>query len=230
MLHSLLGNMVSWYFTAAPTLARTHRVLLYDLRGHGKTERAPSGYDLRTMAADLSALLNGFDCGRVSIVGHSFGGLVGLRYALDHPERVSRLALVDIPMPPTNMEEIDAIARRSPEELLNVLPSRMRDSIVIGGDLGRQAQRTLQSLQFLFMESSLMQDIMAEPNFSEEILGRLTCPVRCIYGDQSSCLAAGRRLSQVLPNGELIVLSGGHYLPTESSVALTACLEEFLNG
>lgn len=61
MLHGLfVGSMASWYFTAAPALAESNRVLLYDLRGHGKSERARSGYDVRTMTADLEAVADAF--------------------------------------------------------------------------------------------------------------------------------------------------------------------------
>ena len=58
MLHGLLiGSLASWYFTAAPALARTHAVQLYDLRGHGLSDRPVDGYDTATMAADLAALI-----------------------------------------------------------------------------------------------------------------------------------------------------------------------------
>ena len=51
MLHGLLvGSLASWYFTSAPVLAEARRVRLFDLRGHGKSGRATSGYDVPTMA------------------------------------------------------------------------------------------------------------------------------------------------------------------------------------
>ena len=47
MLHGLLvGSLASWYFTAAPALASRHRVRMYDLRGHGRSAPARTGYDL----------------------------------------------------------------------------------------------------------------------------------------------------------------------------------------
>src|SRR5438552_3613592 len=96
MLHGLLlGTLAAWYFTAAPALASARRVLLYDLRGHGRTERTRDGYDAGTMARDLAALAARFDERPVDVVGHSFGALTALRFALDHPERVRRLVLVE---------------------------------------------------------------------------------------------------------------------------------------
>jgi len=258
MLHGLFGSLATWYFTSAPTIAHTHEVLMYDLRGHGKSDRPTSGYDLKTMCADLHTVLNAclgldrecpryeggqprseatgrgaltshVDTERVALVGHSYGGVIALRYALDHPERVGRLALVDIPMPPSNMEEIDFLTKRSPEELIDMLPNRIRQAIR-SGERGRKAERNLELLRSLIFESTLVNDVSAEPDFSDDLLSRLTCPIRCIYGDRSSCLDAGRRLSCVLPNCELVLLQGGHYLPAESAAALTESLREFLNG
>ena len=54
MLHGLLvGSLATWYFTAAPALAARGHVVLYDLRGHGLSERAPSGYDVATQIEAL---------------------------------------------------------------------------------------------------------------------------------------------------------------------------------
>ena len=55
MAHGLLvDNLASWYFGAAPRVARDRRVVLYDLRGHGRSEAVRSGYDVATGAADLA--------------------------------------------------------------------------------------------------------------------------------------------------------------------------------
>ena len=82
MIHGLLlGSMASWYFTAAPALARRHRVRLYDLRGHGRSSIPATGYQLPSMAADLEALMSHLGMERVHLVGHSFGGRVALTSA-----------------------------------------------------------------------------------------------------------------------------------------------------
>src|SRR5689334_20350545 len=89
MLHGLLlGSMASWYFTTAPVLAAGRRVMLFDLRGHGLSGRPKDGYDVATMAGDLGALVEarfGAADGPVDLVGHSYGALVALRFAIDHP-------------------------------------------------------------------------------------------------------------------------------------------------
>jgi pimeloyl-ACP methyl ester carboxylesterase len=229
MLHGLFGSVVTWYFTAGPSIARTHRVLMYDLRGHGKSARTPSGYDLQTMTADLAELITGFADGPVSLVGHSFGGAIALQYALQNPQRVACLALVEVPMPPSNVDEIASLVKRSPEELIAALPDRTRLALM-RGERGRKGERNLEAIRLLVFETTLLQDVGREPDFADATLSHLRCPALCVYGETSSCLPAGRRLSQVLPDAKLVVLPGGHYLPVDCPALLTSTLVEFLNG
>ena len=79
-----------------PVLARRHTVVAPDLRGYGLTDKPPSGYDKRTMAADVRALVHGLGFDHVAIVGHDRGARVAHRYALDHPDEVRRLVMLDI--------------------------------------------------------------------------------------------------------------------------------------
>ena len=94
MLHGgWIDSLSTWYFTTAPALATTRHVLLYDLRGHGRSERPVDGYGLRSMAADLRELVDGFTSERIAVVGFSLGGAIAARFAVDHPDRVERLVL-----------------------------------------------------------------------------------------------------------------------------------------
>lgn len=79
-----------------PALAARYTVIAPDLRGYGLTDKPPSGYDKRTMAADVRALAHELGFARVAIVGHDRGARVAHRYALDHPDEVPRLVLLDV--------------------------------------------------------------------------------------------------------------------------------------
>lgn len=227
MLHGLLlGNLTTWYFTAAPALAKHRPVVLYDLRGHGRSVRPDSGYDVATMASDLLALLDTLGhTGPVDLVGHSFGGLVALHVARTAPERVGRLALVDTPLPPTAPAEIATFVHQSPEAMLEALPPALQEAVAGGR---RQARRLLGHLVGLATETTLLADLAAVAVIPEDALRAVRAPTLLIYGDASSCRTSGEQLAATLPDARLVVLHGGHYLHLDDAAGVTAALVEFL--
>ncbi|MER6947739.1 alpha/beta fold hydrolase [Nonomuraea sp. NPDC000554] len=82
----------SWHIDA---LARTHRVIAVDLRGHGYSSVPESGNTPRAMAEDLNGLLARLGVPEVVAVGHSMGGQVVSVLAVEHPERVARVVAVE---------------------------------------------------------------------------------------------------------------------------------------
>lgn len=225
LIHGLLlGSLAQWYFTAAPALAAAHRVLMYDLRGHGRSERTVGGYDLRTQRADLEGLLAAFDLHEVDLVGHSYGALIALHFALAHPERVRRLVLVDAPLPPAEAQ-VYAEAMAHPEDLVQLLPEGTREAF-FGGP--RRTRRRLESLAFLAGESGLLPALRAEPDLPDADLARIEAPTLLIYGAASRCVASGERLARVLPHATLRTVPGGHFVPIEAPAAMTALVEAFL--
>lgn len=243
MLHGLvIGNMATWYFTAAHALSANHHVLLYDLRGHGKSERVETGYDLGTMVADLEALLeanggggghgDGHHGGKVSLVGHSYGGLVALRYAMAHPQRVERLALVDVPLSPASIAQglepdLEQGHDADGEDLFAGLPEFLRQSLTRGS---RRARHLLSTLDLLLRRATLLADLKAEPDITEEDLARIACPVLCLYGDGSWFLPDSETYAAWLPDARRVVIPGHHHLPIESADLVRTHLEEFLHG
>jgi pimeloyl-ACP methyl ester carboxylesterase len=230
MVHGLLiGSLASWYFTAAPTLAQHHRVRMYDMRGHGRSAHAASGFDTRTLAADLDEvtadLSEPFD-----LVGHSWGGLVALRYAIEHPERVRRLAVVEAPVPASSALEMTAFLTADdqlPARLLDALPATLRDAVASGR---RQAERLLASVQRLVLESSLLADVRGEPDLADAELARVQAPTLLAYGDSSACARGGEHLARAMPSARLLSLAGGHYLHLDAREPLARALAEHLDG
>ena len=100
LLHGFPQCHVMWH-RIAPELAREHTVVAADLRGYGDSDRPEAGadhagYSFRAMAADQVALMAALGFERFAVVGHDRGARVTHRMALDHPQRVERLALLDI--------------------------------------------------------------------------------------------------------------------------------------
>lgn len=225
MLHGLLvGSLASWFFTTAPVLAADHRCRLYDLRGHGKSSRPTTGYDVATMMTDLAALTadlaEPFD-----LVGHSYGAVVALRYALANPARVRRLVVVEAPLPPAEVGELAGFLARPPAEMVGALPAPLREAVAGGR---RQAERLVRALSFLVLDTSLLADLRAEPDVPDAVLAELAPPTLLLYGDRSACRATGERLARVAPAARLAVLPGGHYLHLDARAELSRAIAEHL--
>ena len=100
MLHGFPQTHAMWH-RVAQRLAPHYRLVLPDLRGYGDSDK-PRGdaehanYSKRTMAADMVALMRSLGHQRFFLAGHDRGGRVAHRLALDHPQAVQRLALIDI--------------------------------------------------------------------------------------------------------------------------------------
>ena len=227
MLH---GGGGGWgprgFWGGAPAVARAHRVLLYHRRGHGRGSRPATGYSVAAQAADRAALLDRFAGGPVALVGHSFGALVALRLALDAPGRVSRLALVEAPLPPSKLGELEALVSRGPAAALEALPAETRAAVERGG---RQAARFLAHLEALG-KTTLGAELAAERDVSDEALAALRLPTLLVHGTRSPLRAVGARLARAIPGARSIELEGGHFLPSEASGPLTEALVEFLRG
>ncbi|MER5870985.1 alpha/beta hydrolase [Streptomyces sp. NPDC002044] len=82
-----------------PALARHHRVIAVDLRGMGGSDKPVGGYDKKTMAADVHALLGHLSIGSAHIAGHDIGAMVAYAHAVNHPAATRRIALLDVAHP-----------------------------------------------------------------------------------------------------------------------------------
>jgi haloacetate dehalogenase len=100
LLHGFPQTHLMWR-SVAPLLARRFSVVCADLRGYGRSGCPPSApdhapYAKRTMAEDMVAVMERLRYSRFSVAGHDRGGRVAYRMALDHPDRVERLAVLDV--------------------------------------------------------------------------------------------------------------------------------------
>jgi aminoacrylate hydrolase len=96
ILSAGLGGTGSYWRPNLAALAARHRVILYDHRGTGRSDRAlPSGLQVEDMADDVVALMDGLGLQQAHFVGHAAGGLVGLMLAVRAPERLTSLVAVN---------------------------------------------------------------------------------------------------------------------------------------
>ncbi|SDD79382.1 alpha/beta fold hydrolase [Actinokineospora iranica] len=100
LLHGYPQTHLIWHHIA-PRFTATHTVVLTDLRGYGDSDKPPSApdhapYSKRAMARDQLLVMRDLGFERFAVAGHDRGGRVGHRLALDHPDAVSALAVLDI--------------------------------------------------------------------------------------------------------------------------------------
>ena len=93
-VHGLTANHTCWA-SVADVLSPDYRVIAYDLRGRGDSDKPDTGYSIPIHCQDLASLLDRLGLGRAVILGHSLGAHIALRFAVRFPRRVSNLVLVD---------------------------------------------------------------------------------------------------------------------------------------
>ena len=89
------GDTGDMWGPLASVLARTHTVIVPDLRGMGRSSHPAGGYDKRTQAADLRAVVQKLGHDRTAVVGHDIGNMVAYAYAARYSDRVDRLVVMD---------------------------------------------------------------------------------------------------------------------------------------
>jgi len=95
LLHGYPQTAQMWR-KVAPQLLTDHTIVCPDLRGYGDSDKPRDGYDKRTMARDIHLLMESLGYKRYAVVGHDRGARVAHRLALDYPDAVTRLCVLDI--------------------------------------------------------------------------------------------------------------------------------------
>lgn len=107
----LPGWPQTWYSyrNIAPALAQKYQVLVVDIRGMGTSGKPESGYDKKTMAKDIYALILQLGLGKVHLLGHDIGGMVAMSVAFNYPETIEKLVVMDGAHPSEGMLQMPLI-------------------------------------------------------------------------------------------------------------------------
>ena len=204
LIHGLIvDDLSSYYFTLAnPLAAEGHDVILYDLRGHGHSQRPSSGYSLRDGVADLYELLSTLQIdGRVHLVGNSYGGAIAIGMALAHPERVADVTMIEGHYADEGFGEEMAETLRLVIEGFN--EEKWRTWIA---QRGRKTMNLARKGVALIEETSIERDLLQTLPHSRESLQALKVPILAIYGGASEMLERARELAHLVAGTRLIVL------------------------
>ncbi len=243
----------------APVLAQRFTVVATDLRGYGDSSKPPSGenhagYSKRAMAQDQVEVMRQLGFERFAVVGHDRGGRVACRMALDHPQAVTRLALLDIVPTRTVYTQVSKnLATWYFHWFFLIQPEPLPEML-----LGGQAEPFLRNFAFrglipgaideaVFAEylrcfanpqtlHAMCEDYRAGASIDlqhdeTDLATLLPCPTLILWGVHG----AMHRLFDVLetwrpraPGAQGKALPAGHWLPEECPDELAAALLEFL--
>jgi pimeloyl-ACP methyl ester carboxylesterase len=230
-VHGLVtDNLSSFYYTlAGPVVAAGARVVLYDLRGHGRSERPPAGYTVRDGVADLCAVLDAVSLtGPAYLVGNSYGGLIATGLTLTAPERVAGLALIEAACAgPGAAAWMEDILNTLTVGALSLEHEQTADRLRSAGR--RKLARLATGADALLNGTSLIEDLGAERAVDSAALEAIGCPVLGVYGERSELRPAADDLRHHVRDSRIEIIPGlAHTVLREATASLSKIVLDWL--
>lgn len=239
LIHGFTFSLESWDRWAAD-LARDHRVVRYDLTGHGLSDPASHGrYGTADRIRQLRAVMDALHIRRAVIAGNSFGGLVAWNFAVSDPRRVAGLILVD-----SAAFSINGVTEK-PVAVPPAMRAYLQDPTKVGvaysatqiyGHPERLSPARLEQMRTMIARNGpalvahLEQFTLPDP---KERLGRITAPTLILWGraDKVIPVAQADQLAAAIPNAKLVIYDEVGHLPQEEAPSETiADVRNFLNN
>jgi len=214
-----------------PYLSRTFRVVSMDFRGNGRSDRPATGYDFDTLYGDLCAVLDEAARPPFALVGYSCSNMLLIRYAAEHPDRVSHLIMISSqysqPMPepfdekyaPLIRNDFDGYVRRFFTTLYPEPHSLKGMEDGVGWGHETTAEILIESLRQIRRD-----DV-------RDRLGKITVPTLLLHGTRDRIVPykVGAEIAQAIPGARLVTFEGGgHGLPGREPVKVNRLIRDFV--
>jgi pimeloyl-ACP methyl ester carboxylesterase len=160
LLHGYPQSGEIWRFVA-PELAKTHRVIIPDLRGMGLSDVGTGGYDLGNLAEDIHQLAVSINVSRVKVVGHDWGASVGAVYAMRYRDEVTRLAFLESALPGAGFEALWTFSKRN--DAFTFVPFLLMGQSDTEGDTTAALMQGRESTYLHHVWASFTGDVEAAP-------------------------------------------------------------------
>lgn len=213
LVHGFGGNATQWQHQIE-AFAERNRVLAPDMRGHGRSSVPRNGYDMAHLLDDLHAVLDGVGVDEpVVLAGHSFGGAIVTDFALQHPERVSRLILIAAAKE-YRIFRLYRLAFQLPDHVLRTLQPIIR----------RIIPASVLALKRIFWES--LRSWQGDEKFPQ-----LQPPTMIIRGERDRVFpeAAFAQVSELVPGEDDVnVGASAHMVMIERRDAVNRAIERFM--
>jgi len=247
--HSL--DLRMWKYQVGPLVDMGYRVIRYDVRGHGRSMVPPSGYTWDNYSQDLSDLLDRLNVEKPAaeplaveaahVVGLSMGGAIALKFALDHPQRVTSLTLVDSILPGFTYSEefsrwITELRKAVATEGKKAAFERLWLNHPIFDGVRRYQDRFAEVREMVagFQAAEYREDAgtpgYVQPDLAAR-LGEVSAPTLVVAGedDVPDFVMIGALMEANIPGARRVELAGcGHIPPMEDPAAFNGVLMEFL--
>jgi len=245
------GDTGDMWGPLAAQLAKTHTVIVPDPRGMGRSSRAAAGYDKKSQAQDIRTVLTALGQDRAAVVGHDIGTMVAYAYAASYPDKVSKLVVMDAPVPgiaPWNQIVLSPKLWHfnfSGPDAERLVAGRERIYLDrfwndFAGQPARIDEETRNYYTQLYAQPGAMRAafaqftaIGAQDVRDNAILNRrkLPMPVLAIGGEQSF----GATMAEVMRNAATdvtgaVVPNAGHWLMEENPDAIVKLVSSFLDA
>jgi pimeloyl-ACP methyl ester carboxylesterase len=230
-VHGLVvDNLSSFYYTlAGPTVGAGACTILYDLRGHGRSERTARGYSTRDGVADLCGLLDALGVTEPAyLVGNSYGGVIATRMAVSAPERVAGLVLIESACAgPGASAWIEDMVNTLTATALNMEYNRLPERLRAAGR--RKVARLAAHADALLNGTSLIEDLAAERPLDAAELAEIACPVLGVFGERSELVGGADDLRRYVADCTMKIVPGlAHTVLRDASGPLRDIVMEWL--
>jgi pyruvate dehydrogenase E2 component (dihydrolipoamide acetyltransferase) len=236
LIHGFGGDLNNWMFTQ-PRLAERHRVIALDLPGHGGSSKDVGAGDLAALSASAVGLLAALDIPKAHLVGHSLGGAVALRTALDRPTHVASVTLIS---PAAFGEEIDGsfitdfIAAGRRKQLQPVLEKLFKNKSLVSRDMAEELLKYKRLDGVGAALSTVAAANFADGRQKEVLRSRLSelgdIPVQVIWGADDEILPP-RQAEGLPPHVRTHVLpDAGHMAQMEKAAEVNRLIEELVTS
>lgn len=221
LLPGLMGAISRQWLNFVPALAVDFRLVLMDLRGHGRSGNNAPTLQTDRMVQDIVGLLDALQAPTIHVAGYNLGGYLGLQLALTQPRRVSTLLMHAPKFYWTHDAAVKMRAQLDPDDLAAKVPTYADQLVQDHG--GRQ-------WRILVRQAADLITHLVTDGLKENVIKHVQTPVLVSVGDRDELipLNEAQRLSRALSNGRLIVLPGvRHPYQTIPAVPLIPMMQEF---
>ena len=234
LVHEMGGSLESWD-DVVPRFAASRRVLRYDTRGAGMSQKVRGKLGIDTMVDDIAALLDHIGiAGKVALAGIAVGGAIALHFAARHPERASAVA---VGSPATGMAPdrraaaLERVAKVEAAGMAFAVENAMLSGYApeLRGDIARFERFRARWLGNDPASYATISRMLVATDMQDELAG-LRCPVLVIGGslDRVRPPPLAEAVAEVIPGARYVEVRTGHYMAVQTPELISDCIEEFL--